>query len=393
MKSEKKRICILTYSLGGGGAERTVANLLNSLNRNKYDIHLVLMNTLIEYSIPADQKICYIEKSDRFESDYWKLLKLPYLAWRFAGYCKENNIDLVFAVMNRPNMVATLAKYFGLKAPVAISEQFYTPFLYKKNSLAGKFKCWLLTKLYNKADCILPNSAGTKEALISDFNIHTRFEVVKNPTDISTIKKMAAAMPDVKVDFSRFTFVNVATFRMEKNHHLLIDSANELRELDFQLLLIGKGSMLEMYKQKVKELQLEEKIKFIYYTDNPFAYLSRAQCFLLSSFGEGFPNILIESMVCGLPIISVDCKTGPRELLAPDTAFDTQMTAGSFEKALFGILTAYNSKQAMVEAMKWALQNKEQLAAYSNPIKLKAEEFEIQKVTTEFEEIFDSLLT
>ncbi|MEO7049094.1 MAG: hypothetical protein ABI091_27565, partial [Ferruginibacter sp.] len=94
----RKKIAIFTYSLEGGGAERTVANLLNSLSREKYDIHLVLMNDNITYSIPQNIPLHFIAKSDPYEKNALKFLKLPMYAARLAKYCKQQKIDLVFAV-------------------------------------------------------------------------------------------------------------------------------------------------------------------------------------------------------------------------------------------------------------------------------------------------------
>ena len=387
----RKKIVILTYSLGGAGAERMVANLVNQLDRDKYDIHLVLMNTEIEYDILPDQKIHYIEKSYRYENEFWKLIKLPFLAWKFKRYCNQQQIDLVLAVMNRPNLIAGMAKSLGINAKVLISERFYTPYYYNSNTLAGKIKLWLLKTFYPKADSILPNSQGTVEAL-QDYKIQSEYAVVKNPTDIQRIGDLSKLPLPRPMDFAPFTFINVATFREEKNHDLLVDAVEGIRDLPFRLLLIGKGNLLEPIKQKVRSLQLQDKIIFLDFTENPYQYMSRAQCFILSSLGEGFPNVLIESMVCGLPIISVDCKTGPRELLAPGTRLDTDIAADHFEVAEYGILTRYNSKTSLQAAMRWALQHPGNLHAYQEKGRMKSGDYEITKVCAEFSVIFDSFL-
>lgn len=388
----RKKIVIFTYSLEGGGAERTVANLLGSLDRTRYEIHLVLMNTNIAYSIPNDQIVHFIEKSNQYELDIWKLIKLPFLASRLSKYCKAQNIELVFSLMNRPNMVATMAKSFGLKAKVLISERFYTPYFYNTKTLAGKFKTWLLKKCYSRADCILPNSQGTIEALQNEMNISTNYKLIKNTTDLRAISKLKLETVADHVDFGKFTFVNVSAFRAEKNHDLLIDSVDKLRDRNFQLLLIGKGYMFDQLNEKVKRLGLEMKILFIPYAENPFKYLYRSSCFLLSSFGEGFPNILIESMACGLPVISVDCKTGPRELLAPGTDLNTVIAQGTFEIAKYGVLCETNSTTSFVAAMNWAMDNPQSLNNYKSIIGEKAMEFDIKKVTEDLSKTFDQYL-
>lgn len=388
----RKKIAILTYSLCGGGAERTTANLLKYLSKDKYDIHLVLMNTDIDYEISPNQHIHYIEKSSRFESELFKLIKLPMLAYRFAKYCKKEKIELVFAVMNRPNMIATMAKHFGLKAKIIISEQFYTPYLYNNDTVQGRFKTWLLKKYYAKADCIMPNSQGTIAALRDDMKIKTEYQLIKNPTDIETIKKRRHETITDLIDFKKFTFINVSAYRPEKNHDLIIDAIAELKDRDFQFIFIGKGRLMDKVQEKVNRLGLEDRIFFIPFTDNPFKYLYQSSCFLLSSFVEGFPNILIESMICELPILSVDCKTGPRELLAPGTDVNTVIPAGEFEKAQYGILCAVNSRKSLVAAMKWALDNPGHLKEFMEKSTGKTTEFGLQKVTGDVSMVIDKYL-
>ena len=386
----KKKIVIFTYSIGGAGAEKVAANLFNNLSKDKYDIRLVLMNTMIEYSISTEQKIHFIEKSNMFEGEWKKFIKLPVLAIKFAKYCNENEIELVLSLMSRPNIIAGLSKVFGIKAKVLISERCYTPCIYTTKTFTGKIKAAVLKFAYRRADAILPNSKGTAEALQSHFNIQSQYRVVKNPTDIKAINTLKLLPADKILDENKFTFITVAAFREEKNHRLLISAVEEIRNLDFRLLLIGKGPELEPIKTMVKKLKIDHKVIFINFTDNPYKYMQRADCFLLSSFSEGFPNVLIESMVCGLPIISVDCKTGPRELLAPGSSLNTVIKEGDFEIAEFGILTAPLSKISMANAMKWALLNPQELKNYKEKIVLKANDFEINEVLKEFSEIFDS---
>ena len=222
----KPKIAIFTYSLLGGGAERVVSNLLLGLE-NDFDIHLILMNDIIDYPIPENQKIHYIENSNMYESEWKKLIKIPLLALRLKKYCNDNQIKLVLAVMNRPNYIASLAKSWGMKSTVYISERFYTPYFCNNNSFGGRIKKFLVSSLYPKANKLLPNSKGTEKALKDFFNIQIPSIVVKNPVDIENVRqKMNEEVTDVK--FDKFTFVCLAAFRYEKNHEMLIDAFEKL---------------------------------------------------------------------------------------------------------------------------------------------------------------------
>jgi N-acetylgalactosamine-N,N'-diacetylbacillosaminyl-diphospho-undecaprenol 4-alpha-N-acetylgalactosaminyltransferase len=374
----------------GGGAERTVSNLINGLHE-EFDVTLVLMNKTIDYTIPINQKIEFIEQSNVSELEAIKLLKIPYLAYKFARYCNKNSIEVVLSVMNRPNYVATMAKIFGLKSKVLISEQFYTPYFCNNQTFAGKVKSYLLKNLYPKADLILPNSKSTETALKNNFNIQTAYQVIKNPTNIEHIlKKQHELVEDIS--FEHFTFVKVAAFREEKNHHLLLNAFKELKGEKCQLLLIGKGKLKPEIQSKVQELGLEDQVKFIEFTINPYKYLSKAHCFVMSSNGEGFPNVLIEAMACSLPIISVDCHSGPRELLAPSSDFNIQITEG-IEFAEYGILVPVKNELFLSLAMKEVFNNNNLLEDYRSKLVERAKLFDQEVVIADFKKIIKNILT
>ena len=82
------KISILINSLAGGGAERVASILLTNLKEKKYDVTLILMSSIIIYDIPSDIKIIYLEKGDS-ESGLFKLLKLPFLGYRYKKICKK----------------------------------------------------------------------------------------------------------------------------------------------------------------------------------------------------------------------------------------------------------------------------------------------------------------
>ena len=103
----KKNLSILIYSLAGGGAERVVSILLNEL-KDKYDITLVLMRNKLDYEIPKNIKIHFLEDSNPYENGIVKLLKLPYLGWKYKKFCQYNGIDISLAFMNRPSYVSIL---------------------------------------------------------------------------------------------------------------------------------------------------------------------------------------------------------------------------------------------------------------------------------------------
>jgi glycosyltransferase involved in cell wall biosynthesis len=102
--------------------------------------------------------------------------------------------------------------------------------------------------------------------------------------------------------------------------HLIRAFAASIPEVQSQLVILGAGEMESTLRRLVKQLGIEQHVFFLGWQSNPFKYLSRADLFVLTSLTEAFGLVLLEAMTCGLPVISADCPSGPREILAPGLA-------------------------------------------------------------------------
>ena len=183
-----------------------------------------------------------------------------------------------------------------------------------------------------------------------------------------------------------FSFINVGRFEPQKNHFLLIEAFKKINS-DVKLYLIGDGYLREELEKKVKNANLEEKVIFLGRQKNVFNFLSKANCFVLSSNYEGFPNVLIEALACELPIISSDCPSGPREILAPNTDFTKQTK--DIEFAEYGILTPIGDVDKLADAMKKIYEDKNIRYEASKKAIKRAKDFEIEKIIKEWENIIE----
>ncbi|NDF11306.1 MAG: glycosyltransferase [Proteobacteria bacterium] len=132
--------------------------------------------------------------------------------------------------------------------------------------------------------------------------------------------------------------INVGRLVAQKNIDLLIRAfADVLKEIPSRLILVGEGDLRPALEATVRSLGIADSVSFAGYTDNPYAYIARADVFVLSSAFEGFPLVLVESMVIGTPIVSVNCKSGPDELI---------------DKEGLGLLTPAGDQAALAEGIK-----------------------------------------
>jgi N-acetylgalactosamine-N,N'-diacetylbacillosaminyl-diphospho-undecaprenol 4-alpha-N-acetylgalactosaminyltransferase len=371
----KKKLSILIYSLAGGGAERVVSILLHEL-KTQYEITLFLMNPTIVYEIPNDTKIIYLENSMPHESGIKKLLKLPWLAWK---YKKLNKSDISFSFMNRPNYVNALAKIFGMKAKIILSERIAPSQEYPSNGLKDKISRFLIKTLYSKSDLIIPNAQEIKYDLSKNFHLSNTIHVINNPIDIEKI----AHLQEEDATLKSFSFITVGRFFEQKNHMLLLEA---IKNVDAKLYIIGDGILREKLEHKIKIDNLENKVFLLGKQENPYKYLSKADCFVLSSDYEGFPNVLLEALACGLPIISTDCPSGPREILAPKTNPIIHVTT-NIELAKFGVLTPVGDIECMREAMQFIINNPDQKEYYKNNAKIRASDFSKEHIIKQFTEL------
>ena len=347
----KQKILLTINSLRSGGAERVVSQLLAHL-QDDFDIHLALYNHTIEYDIPAGIKILDLNQSEN-DGQVSMLLKLPWLSYKVSRYCKQNDIRYSVAFLNRPCYInALMRSLWGYKGRMVMCERTHqTAMLKTKSALTSAITKFLIKASYNRADLVLANATAMKKDLHENLHVNTAIQVIYNPVDILDLQ--LKIQEPVNFDFTdkTFYFIAVGNFRKEKNFPVLLDAFALIKEVDCKLLLIGDGIMEKTLRQKVIELRIADRVVFCGRDNNPFKYIYKCDSFVLCSDVEGFPNVLLEALACGKPVISTDCKSGPREMLAPETDPAIQLT-DRFSEEEFGILTPVGNAAIMAEAMK-----------------------------------------
>lgn len=385
----KPKISIFLYSLAGGGAERVVSILLQNLSET-HDITLVLMNPTIVYDIPKNIPVYSLECSQPDESGMLKLLKLPLLAWKYNRFCAKHRITVSFSLMNRPNYINVLSKFFGNTAKIIISERGTPSRQYSKSSFQGWINRFLIRFLYPKADLITTNSLGNSLDLKRTFHIKNPIRVLYNLFDIQAIQH-SLAYPTQK-NSRPFTLITIGRLDEGKNHHLLLEALSKLNRKDVQLVIIGKGPQKSRLLASIKEHRLEGQVELAGFISTPFPYLAQSDIFLFASRYEGFPNVLVEALASGCAVISTDCLSGPREILAPGTPLDT-LVNNRIEYAEYGILTPVDDVNLMTQALQTLLDNPLLLQSYREKSILRAKDFDKTGQLYQYENLLNGIFT
>ncbi len=378
---KKKRISILTISLSPGGAERVVSTIANKLC-DFYEVHLVLLKGEIFYKISDKVKLHILDASNYSkELGVIKFLKIPALARKYSKFLKEKEVEVSLSFLNRPNYINVLSRHFYNKSKIVISERIAPLMEYNGKNLRDFVSKALIRSLYHKANRVISNSNYIAYELSNYFNIDpNKIKVIYNPVDTGC--KCSNCRKNEK-----FTFINVGRFYAQKNHKLLIEAFKKAN-LDAQLWLIGEGPLKGELQALVSNLGLKGKVKFLGNQRDVFSFLCKSHCFVLSSTYEGLPNSVLEALSCGLPVISTDCKSGPREILAPDTNFEKQIT-DSIEYSKYGILVPVGNPNLLARAMNRIYESKHLLKHYENVAKERAKDFESSRIIEQYIEVIE----
>ncbi len=363
-----KKIAIIINSLRRGGAEKVLSALINELHKDM-EIHLFMFNTRqVEFEIPAGVVINQLGKPSSASAKPFDVLKLPFYAWKIRRYLKQKNIPLVFSFLNRPNFIAGYLKVFGYAGKTIINERTNTSYYYTSHTLGGRLGRFLVKKLYSKADCIITNSEYSKKELQKNFGLQNRMITIRNGIDVGFVKQQIEnAVPPFKKEAGTFIFCHVGRFHPDKNQALLLKAFSQLDDPRCRLLLVGKD-VPEQLTTTVQEMKLENKVILQDLQANIWPWYAISDAFVLSSNVEGFPNVLLEALASGLPVISTDCKWGPREILAPGTDYPAEQK--QVEQAQNGLLVPVNDELLLAEAMRLLLND----ASTYNHYQLRAKE-------------------
>jgi len=372
VSNSKKKLLFVISSLRGGGAERVVVNLINHLDRNKYECLLVIFENKLDLQKDLDfsVRIVSLNKKSR-----WDFLKIIFkLRKTIDGY----KPDSVISFLQYTNIVTVLSTLFQIRNyTLIISERSY-PRKYLTTTRLGYLKRWLMSFTYKRADKIITVSKAIKRVLEEDFSIPPeKIKVVYNPVSLEEIifKSQKAVEHPFFKDGNAQVIISAGRLVKLKRYDRLLRVFSLIRKSQktARLIILGKGILKRELENLALKLKINKFVSFVGYKDNPYAWMSKADIFVLSSAYEGFPNVLIEAMACGVPVISTDCLSGPREII----------TNGKN-----GILVPVGDERKLAEAILDLLNNEKKRKKFSLEAKKRVKDFEAKKIVTQYAKLF-----
>ncbi len=400
-----KRIAIVVDSMNGGGAERVCldlsrnfirkgcivdlllcefhGNLLDQIpvevnlfileeeqHRKGYEDHCSIPNDKINWIVPTNSiqfsdhlkyvTLCWpigikLNSNTKRHKRIFPIRSYKRVRWShaFAVYLRENRPDLVLANLWYSVFCTLVGRDISaISVPVICS-------IHNAQISSIPRKRKLNCKLLSKADWVHTVSNGIKKEL-SELNWFDdkKITTVYNSLDkqrVCELAKQRSGHPwlDRKVRLNHKVILAVGRLASQKNHPLLIRSFANIAQSagNIKLIILGEGRGREDLQSLIVKLGLAHIVSLPGWIANPFPLLCQTDVFVLSSYFEGLPIILIEALACGCNIVSTDCTHGPREIL---------------DHGKFGELVPVDDELAMTEAISRSLNsnpNREALVA------------------------------
>lgn len=296
----KKKVFFILSSFKAGGAERVFWLLSQNIDKSVYDVNIVLLNaddSFFSTDIPGVNVIDL--KTIKASRSFFKLLRL----------FKNERPNTVFSTGGQINILVGMISFF-LTIPNLIARptnQDNSDFI----SLKGRLYGILSNSVYNRFNKVICQSEEIKSYVKDKLGVdEQRLIIIPNPVLLPNIVRKAVVETDIK------RLIVVARLTPQKGISRLLDILKDLPET-FHLSIVGDGPLKDKIADQIVSLKLTDRVKMLGIINNVLEVVSQHDLFVLPSFIEGFPNVVIESLSVGTPVVSYRVG-GISEILTED---------------------------------------------------------------------------
>ena len=308
------RVLFFINSLSAGGAERVTVNLANHWGAQGWEISLVTIHPIgcDSYALLPSIRRVSLDLEDDNRSMLWSLWQKMKTVWALRRELIAIKPDVAISIMTDANILLAISSLWLRYILLVGSERIYPPLAINKK----RHWEWLRKHTYGRFDRIVALTSENEKWLYK----HTRakhIDVIPNPLIWPLPVFPPFIAPEEYLKPERKYLLAVGRLHPQKQFDLLIRVFKCLSEeyRDWDLVILGEGNDRSMLECLVSDLHLQDRISLPGVAGNLSEWYRHADAFVLSSAFEGFPNALLEAMAHGLPVVSFDCDTGPRDLI------------------------------------------------------------------------------
>lgn len=368
------RVLFLINTLGGGGAERVLVNLVNYMDKTKFDITVETMFAGGVNEKLLSSRVRYICKNSLGIRGLSNIIRYIPEKMLYSYYIGKNDYDIIVSYMHgAPTKVV---------AGCCDSRKKTVSWLHFGNPKKGSFFSFWLKKenainAYKKMDAIVGVSQSVSDAFIKYLG-EKKMYTLYNANDTGRIISMS--QENIRFPVSKEVPIICTSGRLtsQKGFDRLISVAKKLWDEGqrFHILVMGSGPEKQSLKIQIQNLKASEFITMMGFCENPYAIMKQCDFYISSSREEGLATVLVEALTLEMAVVSTDVS-GAKEILGEHNEYG---------------LVVENSEKGIYSGLKEFLTNSEQVVKYRKSAAKRAEMFDIQHTVSKTEEFFEQLV-
>ncbi len=301
------KIAILLPDAELGGAQTVLIGLAGEFAKsNTLQFIFIVKSGALQSSLQASVDRTYL--SEKISMNIFNVILAFY---RLVVFMRGTSDVKIISSGTGTNLLSCAARIFsGKRCSLFIREACSS-----KNS--KNFLIPPLQKiLYRFSDGMIGVSDGVAAELKALAGKQQPVVSIPNPVDVERLQVLAEAQDELLSAFPHSYLLTVGRLVPQKNTALLIDAYAKISsKVSDHLVIIGAGPLRQSLQQQILDYCLADRIHLFGEIANPHPWYKRASMFVLSSDSEGYPNVLLEALAHGLPVVSTDCDFGPRQIL------------------------------------------------------------------------------
>ena len=309
----RKKIFFLIPRLAAGGAEQVFLTLLRHIDRQKYEPGLVTIGKLtgengqLRESLAADVRL--------FELG---LSRVRYSVPALVRLVRSEKPDVIISTLGHLNvLLLSIRRFLRPRTNILVRETNTV-----SEDLKGTSKWWfkpLIRVSYAKADKVICQATEMMRDLVENFSVAPqKAAIIHNPVDLERIESLSGASDNPFPSSAKGkNILCVGRLSRQKRFDKAITafSRYQSKNRSAQLWIIGQGPLQDELESLCSNLGISGSVHFVGFKSNPYSWMKNCDLFMLTSQYEGLPNVLLEALACGCPVVAVDCPGGVREIL------------------------------------------------------------------------------